>query len=311
MPTPPCQCAVPGPCPRYRRPMEGRLFELCRTREDYRRLWDRQQGSPPPPADGEPAGPRFHTRVDDPTCGVVVGSYGWPRLVELQIRLIRDTCGPVPILISDDCSPGFGERVVPGSPYAQLQAVCARHEGVTLWPNVARIGHTGGDVAAFWKGLLWAEARGLRVLAKLSQRFLLDRPRWLHDGARELLMSGLPLATRRCRGVERFDLRTEACLLNVAHWHRPEILCALTPRRQGFALTAEALLHQILVNHCGGVFWPWDVYGEDRYERHPGVVWHCSDPPAAYRRLAERFGLALDANFHTSGWQADPSYVYG
>jgi hypothetical protein len=290
--------------------MEGRLFELCRTREDYRRLWDGQQGSPPSLL-AENARPRFQSRADDPACGVVLGCYGWPRLVELQIRLIRDTCGTVPILVSDDCSPGFGERVAAGSPYALLQAVCASHDGVALWPNVARIGHTGGDVAAFWKGLLWAEARGLSVLAKLSQRFLLDRPRWLQDGARELLLCGLPLAARRCRGAERFDLRTEACLLNVPQLYRPEILCALTPRRHGLARTAEALLHQVLVERCGGVFWPWDVYGEDRYERNPGVVWHCSDPPAAYQCLAERFGLALDPDFHTSGWHADPSYVYG
>src|SRR5438270_3553860 len=115
----------------------------------------------------------YRPRPGDPPAGVVVGAYKWPRLVELQVRLIRHTCGPVPILVSDDCSPGFGPPVEPGGRFDRLQQVCAAHPDVTLWPNVERIGHAGGDLAACWKGLVWARARGLAVLAKLSQRFLL------------------------------------------------------------------------------------------------------------------------------------------
>jgi hypothetical protein len=242
---------------------------------------------------------------------VVVGSYKWPRLIELQIRLIRHTCGPVPVLVGDDCSPGFGPPPEPGGRFERLQEMCARWPDVTLWPNVERIGHTGGDLSAFWKGLIWADARGLRVLAKLSQRFLLTGPRWLQDGARDLLESGLPLATQRCRGREVFDLRTEAALLDVAAWRRPDVLNRLLPRRLGRGRFAESVLDEALRGRLGGVFWPWGVYTEERYQPTAGVVWHTANPPDDYRALAAQFGLELDDDFTTDGWQNDPTYLYG
>ena len=41
-----CQCLNPGFCPTLSREMVGRLHQLCRTREDYRRLFRRQAGLP-------------------------------------------------------------------------------------------------------------------------------------------------------------------------------------------------------------------------------------------------------------------------
>ena len=54
---------------------------------------------------------------------------------------------------------------------ADLEEVCRRFPDVTLWANPERIGHTGGDLSAFWKGLTWAADRRLDVLGKVSQRF--------------------------------------------------------------------------------------------------------------------------------------------
>ncbi len=254
---------------------------------------------------------RHEPRAGDPPCGVAIGSYGWPRLVELQVRLIRHTCGPVPILVSDDCSPGFGPPPGPGGRFEQLQQACARHADVDLWPNVERIGHMGGDVATYWKGLIWARARGLRVLAKLSQRFLFTTARWLQDGARDLLVSELPLATQRCRGREVFDLRTEAMLLDVPSWHRPEALNRLLPRRHGPTRSAETVLYETLRECLGGIFWPWKAYTEERYQWAPGVVWHNANLPDDYRALAAHFGLELDDDFTTDGAQHDPTYLQG
>jgi hypothetical protein len=242
---------------------------------------------------------------------VVLGSYKWPRLIDLQIRLVRHTCGPVPILVSDDCSPGFGPPPEPGGRFEQLRHICAGHPDVVLWPNVERIGHTGGDVAACWKGLIWAHARGLRVLAKLSQRFLLALPRWLQDGALDLLVSELPLATQRCRGREVFHLRTEALLFDVAGWHRTGALSRLLPTRHGPGRFAETVVYEALRDCLGGIFWPWGVIGEDRYQASPGVVWHTANSMDDYRALAAAFGLGLDDDFTTDGWQNDPAYQYG
>jgi hypothetical protein len=234
------------------------------------------------------------------TVGVVVGSYKWPELIDLQVRVIRATCGPVPILVS-------GDRP---EDYPALARVCAAHPDVTLSPNLERIGHTGGDVACFHKGVVWGAARGLAVVAKLSQRFVVTRPGWLQDGAADLLASGLPLASRRCRGVQAFDLRTEACLLDVGAWGRPEVLARVAPRRYWAdtpkGLAAETVIHRVLLDLLGGVYWPWRLFGEERYARDsPDVLWHNHTPAAEYRTLAEKHGVTLPADFTCAGWERE------
>jgi len=267
-----------------------------------------------PPTQVQPE-PRSAVRSDPgASVGVVIGSYKWPALIDLQIRLIRETCGPVPILVSDDCSPGFPDS----DRYARLTAICGSHPDVMLWPNAERIGHTGGDIAAYWKGVVWGASRGLSVVAKLSQRFFVTRPRWLQEGADDLLASGLPLATQRCRGVENFDLRTEAALFNVDHWNGPDVLERIKPRRywndSPKGLSAETVIYRVLQDLRGGIFWPWSLFGEERYAQNPGVLWHTGASVEAYRDLATRHGVELDDGFHVSGWQGElaaGTYLHG
>lgn len=241
--------------------------------------------------------PATVARPGDPAVGVVIGSYQWPELVDLQCRVIRATCGPVPILVSSDH---------PAS-NAALEAICAAYPDVTFSPNPQRIGHTGGDMAVFHKGVVWGQERGLAVVAKLSQRFIVTRERWLQDGAADLLASGLPLASRRCRGFHTFDLRTEAVLLDVARWHVPAVLERFRPQR--YWGSAKGLYTEDLISHAlhllGGVYWPWGLFGEDRSRRDADVLWHYSNPTAEYRALAERHGVTLPANFHCDGWGAE------
>jgi hypothetical protein len=252
----------------------------------------------------------FTPREGDPRCGVVVGSYQWPNLIGLQIRVIRHTCGEgVPILVSDDCTSGFGAEYQ--GKYARLAHVC-QQEGVTLWPNVERIGHGGGDVAAYWKGIVWGKALGLEYVAKLSQRCLVTAPRWLQDGARELAASGRSLAGRPCRGEEVFPLRSEIALLRVDRWSRPDLLALLTPRRvvEHRRFSAEHVLWGVF-QRLGEPLHPWSLVGDDRYRPSPGVLWHCSHGPADYRQLAAEYGVELDGDFHTDGWQNSPDHLYG
>jgi len=258
----------------------------------------------------------FEPRPGDVPCGVVIGAYKWPALIDLQIRLIRHTCGPVPILVSDD-DPDRRDR---------LAAVCARYPDVTHDPNPERIGHTGGDIACLWKGVRWGKERGLAVVAKLSQRFLATRPRWLQDGAANLLASRLPLATRRAitppnkripKG-EFFQLRTEAMLLDVAAWSNPAVLTSILPRKymdgQAEKRIAEDVVYDTLRDHLGGVFLPWLLFGEDRHVAAPGVVWHNSHQRPDYDALAAVFGVTLPADFHVAGWGVElkkGSYLFG
>lgn len=251
---------------------------------------------------------QFAARPGDPACGVVIGSYGWPALVDLQLRVIRDTCGPVPVCVSSD-NPDDDAR---------LAAVCAGHPDAYLWTNARRIGHTGGDLATFWKGVLWGAANGLQVVAKLSQRWVSTRPRWLHDGARALLDSGLPAAIRRCVGSHGFPLRTEAALLDVEAWHRPKVLSRIAPgeywtRREG-GLSAEVVVEELIRDEFGGLYWPWDLVPPVRAEKPAGALWHNSHTRAEYDALARRHGVALPADFHVRGWERERDageYRYG
>lgn len=252
--------------------------------------------------------PVFEPKPDDPAVGVAVGVYRWPSLVELQIRTIRHTCGPVPILISND-DPSIAARVA---------EICGRFPDVFHWPNHERIGHTGGDISAFFKAALWGKARGLRTVAKLSQRFLVTRPRWLQDGARDLIESGLSIATQRCTGTQRFDLRTEAVLLDVATWSQSEVLSRIMPRRywtdSPLGLSAETVIHRVLKDLAGEFFHPWNLFDEERAAARDGVLWHNANSVADYRQLAANHGVELDAELHMDGWQRDRdrgTYLYG
>jgi hypothetical protein len=175
--------------------------------------------------------------------------------------------------------------------------------------NETRIGHTGGDLAAFWRGIRWGRERGLSVVAKLSQRFIGTSDRWLQDGARQLLASGLALSGQRCSGRETFALRTESVLLAVDQWHTPAILAELAPRHRPAPEIADNDLMQLVRRELGGLFWPWSLIGEDRYERRAGLLWHCANSRADYHRLATQHGVELDPTFHVDGWQNDSSYL--
>lgn len=252
---------------------------------------------------------QFVPRPNDPRAGVAIGSFRWPELIEVQIKTIRETCGPVPILVSND-DPESREA---------LAAICSRFPDVDLDSNPERIGHTGGDIAVFYKGIRWGAERGLEVVAKLSQRFILNRSRWLHDTAGDLLESGLPMGCRRCRGAAPFDLRTEAVFLDVQQWNRPGTLERIKPRKYWDdlpeGLPAEKVIFEAF-KELGGVMWPIaNIMSEDRYSRdYPDILWHCNTGEPEFRALAESHGVTLPEGFHVGGWDRELSkgtYSYG
>jgi hypothetical protein len=262
------------------------------------------------PLGAEEKPPTFTTKTTDQTAGVVIGSFRWPELVELQIKVIRHNCGPVPILVSND-DPNGADR---------LASICKRFDDVTLDNNRERIGHTGGDIACFHKGITWGAARGIRWVTKLSQRFIVDRPRWLQDSAEQLRLSGLPMACRRTVGAEMYDLRTECVLLDVGFWNVPHVLDRIKPRRYWSdvpgGLSAERIMFRVLQDLLGEVYFPWvSLLGECRYKRdRADVLWHNNTHESEYRRLASQFGVTLPKEFHCDGWhheRAKGTYLHG
>lgn len=247
--------------------------------------------------------PPFAMIPSDLSAGIVLGSYAvWPELIDLQIRTIRRFAGPVPILVADDAGPC----------QEGLQSIVRSHTGVELQSNPERIGHVGGDISAVWRGLIWADKRKLRYLAKLSQRFFWLTTRWLQDGVAQLAKSGRPLLARQCVGREKFPLRTESCIYDVAQWARPETLAGITPRTWGKPHTGESVIYRALADL--GSYEPWKALEDDRYRKSAGYLWHCAARPSDYHELAKDFDVALPQALHCEGWHredAAKTYVYG
>lgn len=240
--------------------------------------------------------------------GIVIGSYNMPDVIRLQFACIRHNCGPdVPILISDDCSDGVEPTPNPASFFGRLVDLAHRSPNCYLWPNVDRIGHAGGDMAAFWKGIVWGGMTGLDVVFKLSQRYVIDVPNWDQNSARLLLDSGLSTLGRRC-AFHGFDLRTEAVGMRIDRWHRPDILAHLTPRRVAWA--AEGVLWDDVRDRLEGRLCEWPLMSPARPHAAPGVLFRESNAPREYADLAERLGLGR-LNFETRDSNQLPNYALG
>lgn len=242
--------------------------------------------------------------------GIVIGTYGLPQLARLQVKLIRETCGDVPILFADDAA----ELAHPGTD-AAFHAITEEFPGVTYWPSAERRGHYAGDLSVFWKGLQWAQGRGLRWLCKLSQRMLWTRVGWLADAVRELEASGLPTMFQGCidNGKDLY-CRSECVLMDARvwgqHWQlfdRPKLHNA-----------TEFYLWDLVYRFHAKRFHVWSEIPLVRELRpRPGAfVWHTCHGDADYAALHARFGVAPDRrggsqSMTASGWQWVPGWKKG
>lgn len=229
----------------------------------------------------EPAPPR------PPSAGVVVGSYGWPNLNELQIRTTRRYCGGVPVLIADDASPDAD----------RIEAL-TRYKGVDVWASPHRRGHYAGDLSAFWKGLQWADRLGLRWLCKVSQRFVWRKPDWLADAVKTLEASGKAILMQRCTDAGRdLRIRSECVLVDVKKWV-PHL--SLFDREE-LADPTEFHLWGLVAEHFGGEYCEWPGMPAVRERRMVGTVWHCSHSAGQFAEAFQSEGLQPDADFDVSG----------
>jgi len=244
-----------------------------------------------------------------PLVGVCLGSYGYPRLIETQIRTLRQTCGAVPILVADDrtADPRFEE----------ILALEQKYPGVEVWYNESRQGHYAGDLSVFWKAAHWGASSGLRVVCKLSQRLLVLEEAWVQAWAAKLLKSRKAACYQWCwdnggkfdtESVELF-MRSECVFLDVTRWSQPTILRELEPRTLGSATESHlnAIMDRHFFRHEGPArkpdYLPFDLLNAHRYKPNPGkVIWHCTHVPDHYRRHARSLGITLEGDFGTSGW---------
>ena len=121
---------------------------------------------------------------------IIIGTYGNPPYVHLQLESCRRLASECPVLVHDDCSPQ----------QHALRELCCRY-GVDYCSTPQRLnrvnaaGHLigfNGDHDCYPAGLRFAETRGADLLVKISRRYLLILP-WVEQ--LELLASESQFAT--------------------------------------------------------------------------------------------------------------------
>jgi hypothetical protein len=220
--------------------------------------------------------------------GIVIGSYNIPDAVRLQLAVIRANCPQAPVIVSDDCSDGYAPTPGPGTKFEQIARACAEYEGVYLWPNVERIGHAGGDLSAFWKGLVWGKATGLEVVFKLSHRYVIDIPHWDQSGAADLYESGEATLGRDCE-FHKWPIRTEAVGMRVDMWGRADIIGHLTPRKVNYPV--EEIIFDDIRTNFGGKMCRWKIMSHDRGAPAPNILFREANQPKEYALMAFKHGL--------------------
>jgi hypothetical protein len=221
-----------------------------------------------------------------------------PQLSQLQLTMIWETCGNIPVLIADDGS----------NQDAEFERVASMFSGAEFWPSDQRRGHYAGDLSVFSKGLQWAKNRNLKWLCKLSQRFIWTKRNWLSEAVRILEASGEATMMQRCldNGVNLF-VRSECVLFDVAKW---------IPYYKEFDVgeisnPTELFLWHRVHTYFGERFAPWPEMPENRYQPTPGSLWHGCDTEGAFRDLARSRGIELGAQFNTGGWEAQAGWKRG
>lgn len=246
--------------------------------------------------------------MNQPKCGIVIGHYNQPDFLELNIAAIRHHCGDVPILVSDDCSDGFGRTPQTGTLFWDVLAVTQRFKHVHIWPNPSRIGHTGGDMSAIWKAIIWGHHLEMDVVFKLSQRCIIDKHEWHREAVEILMKSDCCLLGKPC-AVHRWAVRTESIGLKIAEWYRWDILAHLTPRE--IAWPVEQVLWDDMRDRLGERMVPWPILSDARPHQAPCVLFREANAPEDFRRLAFSLGVCRSAQFDCRRAEDMPNYWKG
>lgn len=256
-------------------------------------------------------------------CMVSIGHFAQPSIIALQARAIRATCGDIPILVSDDdsetafdVSKGIGpERGA--AIKRKLLDICNRAGLIYRRSGTERLGHAGGDLGAFYHGLVYARDHSIPWLAKLSQRYVIDIPNWLADHTRLMKKRKFNFNTG-CRGCfyadkSVFHLRTECVIMEVEKWSRPDVLEMLKPRPLKFQAAEELVFHAIVKmngGQCNTLSPNWLT--KDRQQRFPKIAWKDTKPDDAtlgdYQLSADTHGVKLGDDFNIAHSLSQPGF---
>lgn len=242
---------------------------------------------------------------DNPTMGVVLGTYDRPDLVELQLHYLC-RINHLPVLVHDDSSPKQEEVK------AVVEKFKTEGHDVEFASTDKRAGHKPGDLYAFAAGLKWAKERGYELLYKVSHRWVILRE-WATD-AIQLAKSTDGLTFSNYTTSFNKGFRTEFQGMNVNAWYK-YLSNILELAQRNPASSVEANLHKIAKEIAGEAnqkCWnymmsqnmasdkqgyiqiPW--MGTDRKNPPADILWHDS---AADRRGDEMYAEALNKVLET------------
>lgn len=216
--------------------------------------------------------------------GVVIGHFDSIDFLNLNLKLLRKHCGAFPLLVSDDCSPGWNLN---GSCTPAIDEVLAENNAVA-WTNQNRLGHVSGDLSALAKGILWAKAQDLEYLVKMSQRFIVDRPNWLAETVDFLRRTNAITLGRGCKDFG-WKIRTELMAIRVEDWHQDRILKSLlSPPDRPFA---ELIAWELIEKCLSGRLTQWDLLAPGRQSKAPDIYFRATHRSEDFARLAQSVGI--------------------
>ena len=238
----------------------------------------------------------------DLVIGAVVGTYGTPAYIEMQLYYLTKI-NKIPVLVVDDSS----------NDTELLKSLCNRY-GADFETTEQRYGHTTGDMQVFVKGLEWAKRNKLDLLVKISRTFIIpfDWQKSLIDLAKK--SNSVTFSSYTVNYNKGF--RTECMAMYVPAWYK-KIEKIKSDSKVGEKVFVEKYMHGIAkelsteyfntiyeeyaknnfygFERTGYAFW-FDVLGKDRKEPVNGVLWHDISKLEEYCDLANKIGLNYSAN---------------
>lgn len=244
--------------------------------------------------------------------GVVLGTYGAPETVELNLHTITKV-NKLPVLVVDDCS---------GDP--KLPEICAKY-GAEFRSTTQPHGHSAGDLHIFAEGLEWAAKNGIDLLVKISKRFIANVA-W-EDGLLKLARESEAITfTSYSHSYKHLMFRTECIGMYVDAWLPTveairkvavPVLDVPGQVKRPRQIYVEGFMHKIAEDLAiqwgspkfmqyarnlkaprgatGYAIWS-DMLGYDRKAPRKNFLWHNANTPEDYAEFAKSIGLDYTAD---------------
>jgi hypothetical protein len=212
--------------------------------------------------------------------GLVIGTYGTPAYVHLQLEARKRFYPDVPCLVHDDASED-----------AEALRILCQTYGAAFASTEERKGPLTGDNAAILAGFDWAIANGTDYLVKLSRRYLLLAD-WRPSLADAIARGGCLYSNP---GLFTGPVRSECVGFDVAQWAASG---RLSRSRETVAAGGDQT--EVLLWRLGAPVIPWDAVGADG---KPGVLPHLwyLERRGGYFAASREFGLPYSAEDFGAG----------